>query len=145
MHSWTCFCKPSQQHNDYYQWPSNKTHHIIGTRRIARETIDQHYLWLRIFFLFLSLFLGVDQYLAILYPLEYSTKVTRRSSWKLISLVWTLGLGASILGGLQLTVSPHSPWAACRHALKSRPQQWWLSSQVHRAWIAGKLIWPSVC
>ena len=79
---------------------------------------------------------GVDQYLAILYPLEYSTKVTRRSSWKLVSLVWILGLGASVLGSLQLTVS-HSPWAACRHALKTRPQEWWLNSQVHRAWIAG--------
>ena len=59
----------------------------------------------------------MDQYLAILYPLEYSTKFTRLVSWLLIGLVWGSGLLASALGSLKLA-SPRSPWTSCRVALK---------------------------
>ena len=76
---------------------------------------------------------GVDQYLAILYPLEYSTKVTRLMSWLLIALVWGLGALASVLGGLKLA-SASSPWASCRLALRGAdngdggvPPRWWLA------------------
>ena len=62
---------------------------------------------------------GVDQYLAILYPLEYSTKVTRLISWLLIGLVWGFGVLASVLGSLKL-VSLSSPWTSCRVALKTQ-------------------------
>ena len=75
--------------------------------------------------------LGIDQYFAILYPLEYSTKVTHKVSWQLISLVWTLGLIASTLSSLQLIAS-HSPWQACKTALGDGRAL--LGS--HRAWIA---------
>ena len=78
---------------------------------------------------------GVDQYLAILYPLEYSTKVTRLMSWLLIGLVWGFGVLASVLGSLKL-VSASSPWASCRVALKTPEgdavngdlgSRWWLA------------------
>ncbi len=58
---------------------------------------------------------GLDQYLAILYPLEYSTKMTARVGWQLISATWVLGLMASALGVIQL-VNGASPWHACRAA-----------------------------
>ena len=75
---------------------------------------------------------GVDQYLAILYPLEYSTKVTRLMSWLLIGLVWGFGVLASVLGSLKL-VSLSSPWTSCRVALKTADggghvvSRWWLA------------------
>ena len=76
----------------------------------------------------------MDQYLAILYPLEYSAKVTRLMSWLLIALVWGLGALASVLGGLKLA-SARSPWASCRLALGGAdsgdgggvPPRWWLA------------------
>lgn len=78
---------------------------------------------------------GVDQYLAILYPLEYSANVTRLISWLLIGLVWGFGLLASVLGSLKL-VSPFSPWTSCRVALRALEGdggggvcgfRWWLA------------------
>ena len=66
------------------------------------------------------LFTGVDHYLAILYPLEYPTKVTPRVSFHLILLVWGLGLVASALGGLQL-LGGNSPWHTCRSTAIFKP------------------------
>ena len=62
-------------------------------------------------------FIGLDQYVAVVYPLEYNQKVTRGMSVKLITLVWTAGFLASIVAASQLIYSGHrSPWASCRLA-----------------------------
>ena len=66
-------------------------------------------------------FLGVDQYLAVLDPLEYNAKVTRGVSRKLISLVWILGISAAAIASSQLIwASEHSPWISCREAAASK-------------------------
>ena len=59
--------------------------------------------------------LGLDQYVAVVYPLEYNQKVTRGMSVKLITLVWTAGFLASTVSASQLA-SHRSPWASCRLA-----------------------------
>jgi hypothetical protein len=60
---------------------------------------------------------GVDQYLAVLDPLEYNAKVTRGVSWKLIALVWTLGFSAAVAASTQLvSAANRSPWTSCREA-----------------------------
>lgn len=62
-------------------------------------------------------FSGLDQYVAVVYPLEYNQKVTRGMSVKLITLVWTAGFLASVVAASQLIYSGHrSPWASCRLA-----------------------------
>ena len=64
---------------------------------------------------------GVDQYLAVLDPLEYNAKVTRGVSRKLISLVWILGISAAAVASSQLIwASEHSPWISCREAAASK-------------------------
>ncbi len=65
-------------------------------------------------------FPGVDQYLAILHPLEYSTRMTARAGWQLIASTWLTGSAAAALGAAQL-VNAESPWRACRAALGQRP------------------------
>ena len=62
-------------------------------------------------------FSGVDQYLAVLDPLEYNAKVTRGVSRKLISSVWILGFSAAAIASSQLIwASDYSPWISCREA-----------------------------
>ncbi len=110
----------------------------LGNQLISFPTylLDQWHLYLLSF-----LGAGVDQYFAILYPLEYSTKVTHRVSWQLISLVWSLGLVSAALGALQLTTSG-SPWRVCRAALPPAIEKWgWQEAGHHlrlprRAWLA---------
>ena len=56
-------------------------------------------------------FSGVDQYLAILDPLEYPFKATRVVSWQMISLVWALGFTSSFGTAFQMiTAARQSPW-----------------------------------
>ena len=58
-----------------------------------------------------NLFSGVDQYLAILDPLEYPFKATKVVSWQMISLVWGLSLTSSLGTAFQMvTAARHSPW-----------------------------------
>jgi hypothetical protein len=53
----------------------------------------------------------VDQYLAILDPLEYPFKATKIVSWQMISLVWTLSLTSSLGTAFQMvTAAGNSPW-----------------------------------
>ena len=61
---------------------------------------------------FAMLTVGFDQYLAVLEPLEYATKVTDSVSWQLICFVWTLGGVAATTSSIQLMTSP-SPWSIC--------------------------------
>ena len=57
----------------------------------------------------------MDQYLAVLYPLEYNTKVNRGTSLKLIFSVWALGFFAATVASSQLISAGHrSPWLSCR-------------------------------
>ena len=59
----------------------------------------------------------MDQYLAVLDPLEYNAKVTKGASRKLISLVLVLGISAAAIASCQLIwASEHSPWISCREA-----------------------------
>ena len=64
------------------------------------------------FFMHLLIFFsGVDQYLAILDPLEYPFKVTKVVSWQMISLVWALSLTSSMGTAFQMvTAASQSPW-----------------------------------
>ena len=74
-----------------------------------------------IFYKNYNTFSGVDQYLAVLDPLEYNAKVTRGVSRKLISLVWILGISAAAVASSQLIwASEHSPWISCREAAASK-------------------------
>ena len=53
----------------------------------------------------------MDQYLAILDPLEYPFKVTKVISWQMISLVWALSLTSSMGTAFQMvTAASQSPW-----------------------------------
>ena len=58
---------------------------------------------------------GFDQYLAVMEPLEYSTKVTKAFSIQLIVSVWLAGTAAATVSALQLATSAVSPWASCRY------------------------------
>ena len=61
-------------------------------------------------------FSGLDQYLAVIFPLEYTTRVTSFFSWQLISTVWILGAFAGVSGALQMISAGNmSPWFACRN------------------------------
>lgn len=58
---------------------------------------------------------GADQYLAVLYPLEYSAKITRGMSAKLIAGVWIVGILAATVASSQLiSAGEKSPWISCR-------------------------------
>ena len=57
---------------------------------------------------------GFDQYLAVMEPLEYSTRVTKAFSLQIVSAVWLMGAAAATVSALQLATSAGSPWAACR-------------------------------
>ena len=60
-------------------------------------------------------FAGMDQYLAVLYPLEYNTKVNRSTSLKLIFSVWAVGfLAAAVASSQLISAGERSPWMACR-------------------------------
>jgi len=62
--------------------------------------------------------------------------VTRKVTWQLIILVWSLGLVASALGGLQLIVN-HSPWRSCQNAIPETDgdrHDYFLRR--HRGWLA---------
>ena len=57
----------------------------------------------------------MDQYLAVLYPLEYSAKITRGISLKLIATVWIVGFLAATVASSQLvSAGQRSPWLSCR-------------------------------
>lgn len=59
--------------------------------------------------------IATDQYLAVVYPLEYSAKVTRGMSRKLIVGVWTLGaLAATVASSQLMSAGDSSPWRSCR-------------------------------
>ena len=58
--------------------------------------------------------------MAVIDPLEYTTRVTSTLSWQLISIVWILGFLAAVPGTVQLaTAGKMSPWFACRSAIIS--------------------------
>lgn len=58
--------------------------------------------------------------MAVIVPLEYTTRVTSTFSWQLISTVWILGALAAVPGALQIiTAGSMSPWFACRNAIVS--------------------------
>ena len=58
--------------------------------------------------------------MAVIVPLEYTTRVTSTFSWQLISTVWTLGALAAVPGALQIiTAGSMSPWFSCRNAILS--------------------------
>ena len=60
--------------------------------------------------------IGLDQYMAVIFPLEYTTRITSSFSWQLISTVWVLGALAAIPGSLQMmSAGEMSPWFSCRH------------------------------
>ena len=58
---------------------------------------------------------GFDQYLAVMEPLEYSTRVTKAFSIQLIVSVWLAGTAAATVSAPQLATSAVSPWASCRY------------------------------
>lgn len=76
--------------------------------------------------------IATDQYLAVVYPLEYSAKVTRGMSLKLIVGVWTLGaLAATVASSQLMSAGDSSPWQSCRRTMTSllsilRGSQLWL-------------------
>jgi len=60
---------------------------------------------------------GVDQYFAVLYSLEYNAKITSGMSLKLIFSVWTIGFCAAAVSSSQLiSAGDRSPWVSCREA-----------------------------
>ena len=61
---------------------------------------------------------GFDQYLAVMEPLEYSTKVTKSVACRLVTTVWALGAGAAAISAVQVTSSKQSPWSSCRYLIK---------------------------
>ena len=64
--------------------------------------------------------LGLDQYMAVIFPLEYTTRITSSFSWRLISTVWVLGALAAIPGSLQMmSAGKMSPWFSCRNIVIS--------------------------
>lgn len=69
----------------------------------------------------------MDQYLAVLDPLEYNAKVARGVSWKLILLVWTLGFSAAAATSTQLvSAGERSPWTSCHEvAISKEAYQGW--------------------
>ena len=90
---------------------------IIVTMESKHETIQLAWKIETIWNCISLYFIGLDQYVAVVYPLEYNQKVTRGMSVKLITLVWTAGFLASIVAASQLIYSGHrSPWASCRLA-----------------------------
>ena len=55
--------------------------------------------------------------MAVIVPLEYTTRVTSTFSWKLIPTVWMLGAIAAVPSSLQvITAGSMSPWFSCRNA-----------------------------
>jgi len=55
----------------------------------------------------------VDQYVAVTYSLEYTTRVTSKTGWQLILVTWALGLLTASMGSV-LSVGARSPWRSCR-------------------------------
>ena len=63
---------------------------------------------------------GLDQYMAVILPLEYTTRVTSSVSWQLITTVWILGISAAVPGAMQMISAGNvSPWFACRNIIVS--------------------------
>ena len=58
--------------------------------------------------------------MAVISPLEYTTRMTSSFYWQLISTVWVLGALAAIPGSLQMmSAGEMSPWFSCRHIVMS--------------------------
>ena len=58
--------------------------------------------------------------MAVIFPLEYTTRITSSFSWQLISTVWVLGALAAIPGSLQMmSAGEMSPWFSCRNIVIS--------------------------
>ena len=62
--------------------------------------------------IFAMLTVGLDQYLAVIEPLEYSTKVTEAVSWQLIAFVWIMGGMASAVSTVQMATRQY-PSSSC--------------------------------
>ena len=54
--------------------------------------------------------------MAVIFPLEYTTRMTSSFYWQLITTVWVLGALAAVPGSLQMmSAGEMSPWFSCRH------------------------------
>lgn len=63
---------------------------------------------------------GLDQYMAVIFPLEYTTRITSSFSWQMMSTVWVLGALAAVPGALQMISAGNtSPWFTCRNIILS--------------------------
>ncbi len=59
---------------------------------------------------------GIDQYLAILHPLEYSTKMTARLGGQLMAATWIFGMLGACVGAMEF-INGASPWRSCQAAI----------------------------
>ena len=56
--------------------------------------------------------------MAVIFPLEYTTRITSSFSWQMVSTVWVLGALAAIPGALiMISAGNASPWFSCRNII----------------------------
>ena len=89
---------------------------------VFHTILNKSFEYLQINFPYVRIFniLGLDQYMAVIFPLEYTTRITSSFSWQLISTVWLLGALSAIPGSLQMmSAGEMSPWFSCRYVVIS--------------------------